>query len=180
MGTKLYIQQVKPVVELEVKVEGQDPILVGFKAHSIKDKEVLAKVWAEFMEVNKEAYTALVKVQDMEALSGLSQEEQSNITVSAFEFIAKQEELTLETLIEDILYIKNVSVTTYVDYEVLTSFKLPDTRKAEVIEGLWATPEEAQQVLLESFLDNKEWQTALLEAHKSSLDSSYKAEQRKN
>ncbi len=180
MAKKLFIQQVKPFVELEVKVEGQGSILVGFKAHSIKGRELIAEKWAKFLEDNKENYEALIQNQDKSFFDVLEPQEKLEIMQKALSYVAAQAAFSLERLKEDVLYLKNVNVTFYDEEEILSSFVLEDTRKAIAIEGSWSTPEEALKVLLDEFLDTEEWYEPLLEVHKTSLNTSFKAEQAKN
>jgi hypothetical protein len=181
MAKRLYIQQVKPFIELAVKPIGseQEEVIFGFKTYSLKAREELGKLWSAFLTENSEQYAALNKTQEVGFIE-LPDDERTSIMEKAFEFMAAQEKFNLASLANDVLYIKNATVTVYNEEDVLVSNKIADTRKAEPLVDFWTTPEEALQVILDSFLDDKGWKEAILAKHQEALTTDYSVERSKN
>lgn len=178
---RLYIQQTKPFIELEVKPEGssQEAVTFGFKLFGLKEREELSKELTEFIENNSDGVAALSATQQ-ESFATLADVEKENIITKALAFMGEQEEFNLAKARDAILYIKGATITVYDAENVLTSTKVEDTRKAEPLADFWETPEEALQVILDSFLDDKGWKEAILAKHQESLSTDYSVERSKN
>lgn len=181
MKKKLYIQNTKPFIELMVKPEGseQEAVTFGFKVYGLKDREKLSEELTEFLENFSEEVAALAATQT-ETFNDLSDVEKENTINKALSFMAEQDKFNLAKAIDSILYIKGATVTVYDAENVLTSSKIEDTRTAQPLEDFWTTPEEALQVILESFLDDKGWKDAILLKHQEALAADYSVERSKN
>jgi len=179
---RLYIQQTKPFVELEVKPEGssQEAVTFGFKLFGLKDREELSKELTEFIENNSEGVQALSATQQ-ESFAALSDVEKENIIAKALAFMGEQEEFNLVKARDAILYIKGTSISDYdKDNNPIFTKVIEDTRTVTPLPEYWETPEEALQIILDSFFDNKGWKEAILAKHQESLSTDYSVERSKN
>lgn len=183
-----YIQKVKPVEEVEVKVDGSDAIVVGFKVHGLKARKEISEKY----EGNRVEYIKLVgELQSFENISKakeaagevLSEEDSAKVqslVEKASKEIEKLEAIGIELVKNDVVFFKNVVAT---DYDELGNnvFEqtIADTRLVEASD-YWDTPAECLENFINAFLDNKQWLEALKQAHTDVLQKDFKEAQAKN
>lgn len=185
---QFYIQQVKPVEEVELKLEGSkdQAIIVGFKVHGIKERKLINEAL-----YTQEYTTALLTIQALEEQRKLNTEVSEEASKAYIEAITKFSEehslyevRVLEQLKADIAYFKNVTVTDYNELGVKTfSHLVKDTRTVELSEttkDYWETTEECLQSLLSVLLDNKSWLDTIQEAYTEFTQKDIKELQAKN
>lgn len=182
MAKKLYIQTVKPVVEVSVVPEGtkEAEVIFGFKVHGSKATKAIAEQYEDLIvEYRKLALEAAV-------MEKLSEDEQDPVAVAALNerLIAEIEKLnasSLQRAKEDISYVKKAVVKDFDEYgEVILDVVVEDSRKVEPLEGYWDTPAECLEQVVSAFLDNKVWEEAILKAHQVHMSGSSKEAQVKN
>ncbi len=166
MATLIQIKAVKPFVEKVIRAEGiNDNITIGVKVYDSNDLDQVRDTYLENLDNKK-----LLRAQSKAAKLG-NYADNADLTDEEFEQCNKQnQELQAEiksriqTMLQyqvtfckqNICYIKNASLTIN-DKDIL----IQDTREAQPIESLWATPDECLAALLDLYLQSNAYRDSL-------------------
>ena len=88
-----------------------------------------------------------------------------------------------DLLKSEIVYIKDAIASVYDDetFELVETVKIPDTRKAKVLEPFWQDAGECLAVLTEHYLDSIPWKGSIIQAYiKSLYNLDFKEAEQKN
>jgi len=170
--TKLYLSNVKPYKEKEVKLSEGKSVVVGFRLYKEEElKEFNEAIASEALAVN------VLKEQliTFEA-EGKTEEELKVFMEAAEKLTSLDKELTDKFIVkakESIIFFKNVTLTSINEetFEEVDSV-IADTRKGEA--------KEAFEYIRSNIFATKEEELALLEAFNEIRNIDFKAEQLKN
>ena len=182
MAKKLYIQASKPFIEVKLKPSdsSEKDVTFGLRLYGLKEKADIDKKFAGFIEDNEKYVAALAKMQDEELLATIPAEERATLMQDALNYVKLYEDYRINRLKEDILYVKDATISIFDEENMVTSLVIKDTRKVDPLADFWETSSEALTVILDSFLDNKQWKDTLLNKHEEVLSTDFKGEQVKN
>ena len=112
----------------------------------------------------------LVGFKRYEAEAGEEKLSEYNTIVQADGFnISNSEELT-EFIKNEVVYIKNITTESYDETTgKSTKLKIPDTRKALKLDGLWENSDQCLAVLLDSYLVYNSWRLPFIAAIQSAI-----------
>jgi thioredoxin-related protein len=170
--TKLYLSNVKPYKEKEVKLSDDKSVVVGFRLYKEEElKEFNEVIASEAIAVNilKEKLIAF-------EAEGKSEDELKEFMEDAEKLTLLDKELTAKFIVkakESIIFFKNVTLTSINDetFEEVDS-TIADTRKGE--------DKEYFDYIRSNIFATKEEELALLEAFNEIRNIDFKAEQLKN
>ena len=170
--TKLYLSNVKPYKEKEVKLSDGKSVVVGFRLYKEEELKEFNEVIASqalFVNALKEKLIAF-------EADGKTEEELQEFMANAEELTLLDKELTDRFIIkakESIIFFKNVTLTSINEetFEEVDSV-IEDTRKGE--------PKDSFDYIRSNIFATKEEELALLEAFNEIRNIDFKAEQLKN
>jgi hypothetical protein len=185
MAILLSIKAAKPFVERVIRAEGDisDNITVGIKAYTTQEVEEIREDFlknvntTKLQRVQKKLDALHVDTSIDEDVYESKVEELQNILSEGYKALDSYQRNFCK---KHIAYIKNASISLQEDTTV-SNLIVKDTREAQPIESLWATPEEALDALLEVYLSSPSYKDSLYRQVPSIVfNTDTKGEQLKN